>query len=161
MKEIAIENSARLREVTESLRKELEREFRSDTAAQGYTGSVPSSGHCAAVAVIVREIIGGEFASALVDGTSHWFNRIHIGSTAWDVDLTGDQFGGNAVTIAEAGTLYSGTRVRLLAEVNAETLSRAKLLAHRAGLMLAENEIATKLNEKNGICRSATTRSTQ
>src|SRR5262245_3293172 len=74
------------------LRERLERAFRSDTAAAGYSGSAVSAGHCAAVAAIVHELLGGEFVSTTVHGQSHWLNRLYFDGQAADVDLTGDQF---------------------------------------------------------------------
>jgi len=146
-----INDREELRCFAECLREQLQGKFRPDTAAQGYLGDVPSAGHCAAVAVIVRQLIGGEFVSATVDGVSHWFNRITGGCCAWDVDLTADQFGDVPVALEESGGLYEGTRVRSSDEVNLETWNRAKLLAHRAGLTEAEGLIESTLNRRRSL----------
>ena len=75
------------------IRRALDSAFAPDTAILGGTPGVPSAGHCAAVAVIVQRIFGGDFVSAVVEGQSHWFNRVPLGGKTVDVDLTGDQFG--------------------------------------------------------------------
>lgn len=141
--------NAHLNDTVKRLRNRLEAAFHPDTAAKGFSGQAPSTGHCAAVAIIVRETIGGEFASALVNGTSHWFNRIVIDSCVWDIDLTADQFGNDPVVVTKNGNLYPGTRLRSSKEVNLETLMRAKLLAHRAGLEVAESRIQEVLDQRN------------
>jgi hypothetical protein len=117
-----------------ALRRQIEPEFRPDTAARGFTGTAPSTGHCAAVALIVQKSFGGEFVSAIVEGGSHWFNRIETVSGQLDVDLTGDQFGRKSIETAAADMLFEGTRVRHFGDLNAETLQRALLLARRSGL---------------------------
>jgi hypothetical protein len=86
--------------------------------------NVPSAGHCAVVAVIINDLFGGKFVSCKVDGVSHWFNRIG----AFDVDITGDQFGRPIVQVGPMGKLYEGTRIRKVTEVNDETLRRASIL---------------------------------
>ena len=123
------------------LRRVLEPAFAPDTALGPFNASVPSTGHCAAVSAVVERELGGSFVSAMVSGISHWFNRFTVGGTAFDVDITGDQFGYPKMRIAEKGQLYTGTRERQPAELNEETRTRARLLAQRAGL-------ATFLGEK-------------
>jgi hypothetical protein len=125
----------RLRQAATTLRWKLDRAFRPDTAAAGSHGPTASAGHCAAVAYIVREMFRGAYVSASVDGQSHWFNRIETGDGVFDVDLTGDQFGRNAVQVAPSGTLYDGTRERAPSELRSETIARGELLAQRAGLV--------------------------
>lgn len=117
-----------------ALRGQLEAAFSPETALEGEAGAVPSAGHCAAVAVIVRNRLGGSLVSAIVEGSSHWFNRIRVGAISVDVDITGDQFGRPAVQTGVEGSLYQGSRVRRSDEVREETLTRAALLARRAGL---------------------------
>jgi hypothetical protein len=134
-----------LMEALESLRKRLDTAFRSDTAAQGFAGSTPSAGHCAAVAVIVRELLGGDTVSTHIDGHSHWLNRIRVAGRSMDVDLTGDQFGRPGLQMADAGTLYPETRVRSRTEVTTETLARALVLAQRADLTEAVVTINAQL----------------
>ena len=117
-----------------SLRRKLEGAFRPDTAAQGFPGTAASTGHCAAVATIVFELLGGQLISTIVRGHSHWLNRILAEGELVDVDLTGDQFGGPPIAIAVAGRLYADARVRDPEELTEETISRARILAQRAGL---------------------------
>jgi hypothetical protein len=131
------------------LRARLEPFFGRDTAAPGADSSIPSAGQCAAVSAIVQAELGGDFVSAIVEGQSHWFNRLPIGRRVCDVDLTGDQFAGNQpVRIVPAGELYSPTRVRTAEQLNVETLRRALLLASRAGLSNAANKFFTRLNAR-------------
>src|SRR5262249_44527119 len=91
------------------LRHRLERHFTLDTAYPGTKSSIPSAGHCAAVSAIAMVQLGGGLASAVVNGVSHWFNRLSDGCVLWDVDLTGDQSGLPSVQIEPAGSLYSGS----------------------------------------------------
>src|SRR5262245_57116842 len=90
----------------EALRQRLEEAFSSETSAPGFEGDVSSAGHCAAVAVIVRQVLGGELVSAQVAGHSHWFNRVASDGGDVDIDLTGDQFAKPAIQISRAGALY-------------------------------------------------------
>ena len=130
-----------LREVLGTIRKALEPAFTGDTALDQISGPIPSAGHCAAVAVLIRELLGGVFVSATVKGQSHWFNRLPVGSDVVDVDVTGDQFGLEPVRISPPGELYEASRVRALSEVHDETFARAEKLRRRAGLKpgLTEN----------------------
>jgi hypothetical protein len=131
------------------LRARLEPFFQSDTAALGTASPVPSAGHCAAVSAIVQAELGGDFVSAIVEGQSHWFNRLGVGRRLCDVDLTGDQFGGNqAIRIAPAGELYDGSRLRSTEQLNDETLRRALLLAKRAGLTDAVKQFSSLLQSR-------------
>jgi hypothetical protein len=109
-------------------RKMLDPIFSPDTAVPGSKTDPPSSGHCAAVALVTQACFGGQLVSAMVKGQSHWFNRID----GVDVDLTGDQFGRPPV---QMGTdLYPKTRVREKHEVRRETMVRAFKLAAKAGI---------------------------
>jgi hypothetical protein len=115
------------------MRSRLNDVFAPDTAAPGTIGAGygHSNGHCAAVAIILRDIFGGEYVSATVNGVSHWFNRI-INDAMWvDVDITGDQFGRGDVRIGNPGTLWEGTRSRSAYDVNADTQRRSALLRMR------------------------------
>jgi len=131
-----------LRQIVD-LRRQIEPEFRPDTAAQGFSGRAPSTGHCAVVAVLVQKLLGGEFVSAMVQGGSHWFNRIETLAGKLDVDVTADQFNRRPIEIDVAGMLYDGTRVRTFDDLNTETLQRALLLARRSRL----SEAVTFLDE--------------
>jgi hypothetical protein len=124
----------KLEQTLADLRAQLERAFSPDTAAPGFAGHAQSTGHCAAVSVIVSNLLGAAMVSTKIHGQSHWFNRIAIGAERYDIDLTGDQYGFPPVQYAHAEKLYPATKVRSREEVNAETLQRAKLLAMRAGL---------------------------
>jgi hypothetical protein len=100
--------------------------FAPDTAAPGFMGGPPSTGHCVCVAVWLRQRFGGDFVSAKVNGCSHWFNRISLGGRDYDFDLTADQFsGGPNLLFGPAGSLYEGTRVRSEKDLLPETLERA------------------------------------
>jgi hypothetical protein len=123
-----------LRNRVASIRGALEPAFASDTALDQMSGPVPSAGHCAAVAVLVNDLLGGTLVSAIVNGQSHWFNRVQAGNGVVDVDVTGDQFGLESIRIGAAGTLYEDTRVRTHEEVHEETFVRATKLGTRAGL---------------------------
>lgn len=123
------------------IRLSLESVFAPDTASPANTKRwPPSAGHCAAVAVIVNRIFGGEYRSAVVSGESHWFNRIQFGGKEVDVDLTGDQFGRDKIQAVicdqRTGELYPDARQRRPDELRWETIERAELLASRAGLEL-------------------------
>jgi hypothetical protein len=116
------------------LRGKLEPVFAPDTALGSYNDNVPSTGHCAAVAVIVHGELGGVFVSATVSGISHWFNRFIVNGTIVDADITGDQFGYSKIRIAEKDKLFDGTRERKSSDINEETRRRSELLAKRAHL---------------------------
>ncbi|SRR6266545_1033644 len=131
----------KLEQTLGDLRARLERAFGPDTAAPGFAGHARSTGHCAAVSVIVSKLLGAAMVSAKIQGQSHWFNRIDVGAEQYDLDLTGDQYGFPAVRYTHADKLYTGTRVRSYQDVNAETLERARVLAQRAGF----SEIAATL----------------
>jgi hypothetical protein len=119
------------------LRARLDPWFSPETAVPGtlWEGAPSSTGHCAAVALIVQASMGGELQSTTVNGVSHWFNRIEATAGRLDVDITGDQFGRPRVQIKEAGELYPQTRSRAAGDVAPETLERAMVLSERAGLM--------------------------
>jgi len=123
----------KLEETLADLRARLERAFNRDTAAPGFAGHAQSTGHCAAVSVIVSKLLGAAMVSTKIHGQSHWFNRIEVGAEQYDLDLTGDQYGFPPVQYACAEKLYPTTRVRSREDVNADTLRRARLLATRAG----------------------------
>lgn len=132
------------------LRRRLEGAFSDDTAAPGFPRSAPSAGQCAAVSTVVHYALGAGFASAQVEGLSHWFNRIRVGQSMVDVDLTGDQFGRPDVQAAPSGSLYGGTHARDTSELHNETLERAERLAARAGLATVRAKIAEELASRRG-----------
>jgi len=125
---------AELRNQAEFLRGKLEIAFSPETSVAGARRHTLSSGQCAAAAAIVFERIGGVFVSAIVENESHWFNRIQIRGSAFDIDLTGDQFGRPAIQIGPEGSLYDGTRIRRPEELKEETIRRANALAREAGI---------------------------
>lgn len=103
------------------LRKALDQVFSPETAFDGVLDErVPSKGHCAVVALVVWQHFGGRLISAIVEGRSHWFNRVD----GYDVDLTGDQFGFPAVQMVPEGQLYSEARIRFIDDVSNETAKR-------------------------------------
>ena len=125
------------------LREALSRSFQLDTAAIGTESTVPSAGHCAAVAVIVHSEFGGTFVSTTVDGQSHWFNRLRIAGQEFDVDLTGDQFGLPAIRVGQ--NLFEVIRHRSADQLNCETLTRALTLARRSGRSVAAADISSQI----------------
>lgn len=143
----------------EDLRQRLELAFAPDTALpRAVVGQppecTPSSGHCAVVSAIVREAFGGDLVSASVNGESHWFNRVQVHGDAFDVDLTGDQFGFPRLQIAPPASLYEGTRRRMPEDLNVETLQRAVTLAERAHLIdIASSLRATVARRQAGLAR--------
>lgn len=147
----------------ERLRATLEAAFSPETAAPGTdtTGRPPSAGQCAAVSMIVWDRFGGEFVSVSVQGQSHWFNRLNIGGRVMDVDLTGDQFGLQAVRFGEPGSLWANARPRSPHELREETVRRAILLAEKAGLKDTEIRLQSLLDSaawkagSSGVHKSA------
>ncbi len=132
---LAIKRSADLMPTLVKLRSRLERAFSPSTAAPGFSGSAPSTGHCAAVSAILSKWIGATMVSTRIAGQSHWFNRLRVGNREYDIDLTGDQYGLEPVRIANANALYPETRVRSEQDLNADTLARARRLAAHAGFV--------------------------
>lgn len=121
-----------LRRRLHELRTRLDDVFAPDTAAPG-TPPRPGKpdGHCAVVAMLLHDYLGGEYVSATFSGLSHWFNRI-LNEGLWiDVDITGDQFYGSAVRIGEPNTLWEGTRARSAFDLNHDTRKRYALLRSR------------------------------
>lgn len=94
---------------------------------------MPSHGQCAATAIVIQRLLGGLLVSTTVNGTSHWLNRVPVGASCYDIDLTGDQFGFAPVQVGSVGGLYPNTRVRLTSEVHEETLGRAQELERNSG----------------------------
>lgn len=130
----------------ERLRACLDEAFAADTAAPGFAGSPPSRGHCAVVAIIMRELYGGVLLRTQVKGEEHWLNRIHLGDRDYDVDLTGDQFDFPPLQVHPAGQLYEIQRVDAGHEITPETVARALLLARRAKL----NSVVVRIRERFG-----------
>jgi hypothetical protein len=143
------ENPADLVKYLEQLRSRLEQGFSRETAAPGFPSPSVSSGQCAAVSLIGRELLGGDFVSAVIDGHSHWFNRILDGNILLDIDLTGDQFGRPRIQIASPDNLYPSSKVRDPGEVHKETIARAVRLAQKADLPEVEVRLRGWLNERN------------
>jgi hypothetical protein len=137
--------------VMRELRKRLDRAFRADTAVFSVDGTTPSAGQCVAVSIVVQAIFGGELVSAIVSGTSHWFNRIRLGPDIFDIDLTADQFGTNPILIAQINCLYAGSRVRRAADLKVTTLVRAALLAKRARLWKTHAKLQNQIRIRRGF----------
>jgi len=116
------------------IRGRLEPAFGSDTAKLPTNSDIPSAGHCAVAAIVVSLVLDGGFASAIVNGESHWFSRIETEGGVFDVDVTGDQFRRHATQLAEAGMLYPASRERAWEDVDVDTLRRAHRFAEKARL---------------------------
>lgn len=114
----------------------------------------PSTGHCAVVAAIVHAQFGGQLVSTSIDHHSHWFNRLRIGQSDFDVDLTGDQFGHPPVQIKSPGRLYHHARLRSASELDAETRTRAAQLAALVGIRI-QFRTDTPVSTRRPSARSA------
>lgn len=110
----------------DDIRGTLETTFHEDTRYPGTVPNVPSAGHCALVAGLLAQLYPYIFdvVSTTVQGQSHWFNRCTIDGIVYDVDLTGDQFGGPTVLVRHAGLAYGDARCRSQEEWSIETWSR-------------------------------------
>lgn len=144
---VALSQEADIRETLWDLRRQLERAFSPDTAATGFSGHAASTGHCAAVSVVLSRLLGATMLSTRIGGQSHWFNRMRFGSKEYDFDLTGDQYEFRPVEFAPAAQLYPETRVRSDIEVNDETIQRAILLAERVDFTGVANALRCRLRE--------------
>lgn len=58
------------------------------SAVADWSETTPSRGQCAVTALVVQDYLGGELIRGLVDGVSHYWNRL----ARAEVDLTRDQF---------------------------------------------------------------------
>jgi hypothetical protein len=112
------------------LRLGLDSSFSTDTAVPGTLSTIPSAGHCAAVTVIVKSLLGGDLLSTKVQGISHWVNRLYLDNDTYEVDLTGDQFGYHTVQISP-NELYPDETLRSIRDINEETFNRAEKLAKK------------------------------
>lgn len=75
---------------SEALASRVRAAWSADTLADPrWTSSTPSLGQCAVTALVVQDELGGELLRAVVDGVSHYWNRLPDGS---ELDLTRDQF---------------------------------------------------------------------
>ena len=112
--------------------------FSKDTAYSPDEWKGGSDGHCAVVALLARHRFGGDLVSAEINNQSHWHNLFW-----WNegfpvcVDLTGDQFGRDAIQVrfANPAWIYERTRARDVSEVDAKTKSRAAKLNSRSGVL--------------------------
>jgi len=123
-------DSKTLKKSLVNLRKMLDEVFAADTAFPNTVYASGSTGHCAAVAIVVNQLFGGGFRSTHINGVSHWYNKIND----FDVDLTGDQFGLRPVEMDHC--VHPNGCIRAGSELNFETVARAKLLAQRMGFGL-------------------------
>lgn len=110
------------------LRELLELHFSAETSFSGVKSKIPSTGHCAVVALIIYFAFNALIVSTKINGVSHWFNRLRINGSDYDFDLTGDQFGFEPFKIDLANSLYNDTRIRCIDEVDMHTFNRAFLL---------------------------------
>lgn len=122
-----------LTDTFKTMRRKIQVAFLADTASpgSGWVPTMPSTGHCAIVSMLVQRTFGGEYMSAMPGGISHWFNRITTPVGAFDIDMTGDRFGRPRVQVAPTGELYAGTRIRMAGHLSAETIARFELFASR------------------------------
>jgi hypothetical protein len=118
MSNIAIEKQLK------DLRLDLEKCFAAETV-YFFNEEIPSTGHCAIVAAIIYKRFGGNLVSAYVDGIKHWFNKIDD----FYIDLTGDQFGLDAVQIKK--DLYKDCLIREWAHLNSTTLERLEIMEEK------------------------------
>jgi hypothetical protein len=74
-----------------SLRERLHGAWTRETSVQpdDWTARTPSVGQCAVTALVVQDLLGGDLLRAVVDGGSHYWNRLPNGE---ELDLTRDQF---------------------------------------------------------------------
>jgi hypothetical protein len=101
----------------------IEQGWVADTsAADNWSYDRPEAGHCAVTALIVQDILGGELRRALVNGESHYWNRLEDGTI---IDLTRSQFDAPLVIEDEVG------RDRDYVLSNARTKHRYELLRWR------------------------------
>lgn len=112
-------------------RAQLDNAFSKTTAHPLADYNCKSAGHCAVVSKLLYDWYGADMVSAIVNGNSHWFNRVLIGGDTCDVDLTGDQFGFDSVQVAAPGRLYPNTRLRKNEEICSETMSRYNIFVNR------------------------------
>jgi hypothetical protein len=74
----------------EALLRVLEQSWDDRTSADPtWSADVPSRGQCAVTALVIQDELGGELVRAVVDGESHYWNRLPDGS---EVDATRIQF---------------------------------------------------------------------
>jgi hypothetical protein len=151
------------------IRNALDLCFSDNTANPSSDRTLPSAGHCAVVAMLINELYGGDYVSTIINGQSHWYNKIYIGGDMlymW-VDLTGDQFGFNRIEYTFDEPLYPDTRTRNPDELNENTKQRFMVFSsryhktyrtiHHGGCFeLSEDEIANlkafgRYAENNGI----------
>jgi hypothetical protein len=59
------------------------------TEPNKWTNENPALGQCAVTALVVQDELGGELVRAIVNGISHYWNRLESGE---EVDLTRRQF---------------------------------------------------------------------
>jgi hypothetical protein len=79
------------------IRRVCERIYADDTRAPRRASLPPSTGHCAVVALLVRELMGANVRAITHPGSgAHWFGLVRgtVNDRAWGlfVDLTLDQF---------------------------------------------------------------------
>lgn len=119
-------------EKCKELRRKLELAFSPESTRQ-FSPLLPSTGHCAAVALMIHHMMDADMMSTHVGGASHWFNRVKLDNESWvDVDLTGDQFGFESCRVSNINEpLYNDSRLRIMDEVLKETINRSIVLRVR------------------------------
>jgi hypothetical protein len=64
----------------------------------GWDSRNPAWGQCAVTALVLQDEFGGELLRGLVNGVSHYFNRLPDGT---DIDLTREQFGSGPIEVCD------------------------------------------------------------
>jgi hypothetical protein len=103
------------------------------SSAPDWTLMAPSRGQCAVTALLVQDYFGGDLLRAVVDGVSHYWNRIN----GDEIDFTRDQFGRFEITEIE-------TRSRAYVLSFPDTLMRYELLKQRVQSSITENRVPAR-----------------
>jgi hypothetical protein len=98
-----------------------------ETSAQPteWTEENPALGQCAVSALVVQDVLGGDLIQAVVNGISHYWNRLDSGE---ELDFTRDQFGATVRVETEPGV-----RSRIYVLSFPKTVARYDLLRERLG----------------------------
>lgn len=109
----------------EDLGRELQDAWCRETSVQPgeWTARNPALGQCAVTALVVQDHLGGDLVQAIVNGISHYWNRLESGE---EVDLSREQFGRSVRIETEPGV-----RSRAYVLSFPDTVSRYDLLRER------------------------------
>jgi len=109
----------------------LQRAWCAETAAPGTDGAGPGRpiGQCAVSALLMQDLFGGELLRAVIDGQSHYWNRIPGGG---ELDVTRGQYPDEVEiprgVVVPRSRLLEGDRAAA-----ARTVERYRLLCDRVG----------------------------